>query len=185
MVIKQPELKDAEITLITHSHGGNVALYLAQVAEENNDPTFKIKRLILTGCQIQDETECYAQSPLFEKIYSLYSVIDFLQVADPQGLRHQHVKHTKTVFSRREINTDRSSDRISQAAVRINGYALNHIDFISPFFHKEVPFIVSLLDDTEKKKLLPLIGDSSYQVNVLTRKSYRYYTVQNRIISFT
>lgn len=180
---EKPEYKDAEFTLITHSHGGNVALYLAQVAEENNDQTLRIKRLILGGCPIQDETECYAGSSVFENVYNLYSVVDLIQVGDPQGLQHQHTKDKKTVFSRKEINIEKPHGRIIQAAISIDGYPLYHIDFIRPFFHKELPFILDLLDHESMYNKLPKINDYSYQVNLLTYKSWRYRVSGNRIIS--
>lgn len=179
-----PELHDAEITIITHSHGGNVALYLGAITEENNDATLKIKQLILTGCPIQDETECYAQSAVFESIYNLYSVVDFLQVADPQGLKHQHKKSTKSIFSRREIASENTTPTIKQAAIRLNGYPLHHIDFIRPPFHKELPHILEILDNEHMCKQLPRIRESSYQVNLLTHKSCRYYLSQKKIIIF-
>lgn len=179
-----PALHDAEITLITHSHGGNVALYLGDIAKENNDSVLKIKRLILMGCPIQDETECYAHESVFESIYNLYSVIDLMQVADAQGLKHQHTKHTRTVFSRREIAVKNTDTNIHQAAIRLDGYSLNHIDFIRPTFHKELAFIIELLDDAKLCKCLPTINDYSLQVNLLTHKSGRYYRSQNSIINF-
>jgi hypothetical protein len=179
-----PEFHDAEITIITHSHGGNVALYLGSIIEENQDTALKIKRLILTGCPIQDETEGYAQSPLFETIYNLYSVIDFLQVADPQGLEHQRTKHITSLFSRREIALDPMPSNIKQAAIRLNGYPLHHIDFIRPPFHKELPYMLEILDNECMRNNLPTIRQSSYQVNLLTHTSCRYYRSEKRIITF-
>lgn len=72
------------ITIITHSHGGNVALNLASISEENNP--LIIEKLILLACPVQQETAQYADAPLFKKIYALYSQNDQLQILDPQGL---------------------------------------------------------------------------------------------------
>lgn len=175
-------LRDAEITIITHSHGGNVALNLGDICKENNDANMSVNRLILLACPIQDETEEYAASPIFQTIYNLYSVKDLLQVADPQGLKHQHIKKTKTVFSRREIALENAGINIKQAAISINGYALSHVDFILPFFHKQLPYILELLDDETMCQKLPSINERSHQINLLTRRSCRYYHALRRII---
>jgi hypothetical protein len=75
----------ARITLITHSHGGNVALNIARYADELNDEDF-IYRLILLGCPIQNETMHFATSPVFTQVYSFFSSFDMMQVIDPQKL---------------------------------------------------------------------------------------------------
>ena len=69
------------ITLITHSHGGNVALNLAKSPQ-----SFEIEILILLACPVQEETAPLVTSDLFKKIYSLHSHSDASQVLDPQGL---------------------------------------------------------------------------------------------------
>ena len=69
-----------EITIITHSHGGNLVLNLAR---EKNLP-FSIDTLIMLACPVQHETTKFIISPVFKTIYSLYSHNDILQVLDPQ-----------------------------------------------------------------------------------------------------
>jgi len=78
------------ITVITHSHGGNVALNAAAYASSNN-PSFTIDRLVLLGTPIQQHTAHYANHPFFNSIYSIHSHADYTQVADPQKL--QSVRH--------------------------------------------------------------------------------------------
>ena len=79
-----------EITIITHSHGGNVALNLAQFAErdaaQNGSYPFAIKELILLACPVQVKTRHYVDSAFFENIYAFHSHQDNLQIVDPQGL---------------------------------------------------------------------------------------------------
>lgn len=72
------------ITLITHSHGGNVALNLAAVAPEDNPLT--IDRVILLACPVQQETAGLADAPMFKSIYACHSHNDQIQILDPQGL---------------------------------------------------------------------------------------------------
>jgi len=82
------------INLVTHSHGGNVALYLAPI-EEKSKKKLTIDKLVMFGCPVQRETERFVASPVFKKIYHVYSKGDTIQVADTIS--------TKDFFSRREF----------------------------------------------------------------------------------
>lgn len=73
-----------QINLITHSHGGNVALKMASLVDKNC--SFSINRLILLACPVQSYTIDLIKSPFFKKIYSIHSHTDIFQVLDPQGL---------------------------------------------------------------------------------------------------
>lgn len=67
------------VTVITHSHGGNVALILAQINEQH-DNKLKIDRLILLACPVQDRTAHLVGHDTFSRIYAFYSNKDFIQV---------------------------------------------------------------------------------------------------------
>jgi len=69
------------ITLITHSHGGNVALECVPVS----DHRFTIEKLILLACPVQEKTKPYTLSPVFKQIYSIHSEKDYFQILDMQG----------------------------------------------------------------------------------------------------
>lgn len=71
-------------TIITHSHGGNVALNIARFALDED--AHLIERLIVLGCPVQKETASFAQHPVFARVYSFFSSADLLQVVDPQKL---------------------------------------------------------------------------------------------------
>lgn len=75
---------DPHITIIPHSHGGNVNLGLGCVYEKkqkSQSPSqLSIDRLILLATPIQRDTSLYADSPLFKKIYSLHSHADLHQI---------------------------------------------------------------------------------------------------------
>lgn len=71
----------APITIVSHSHGGNVAL--ESVAAYDNSVT--IEKLILLACPVQEKTKPYTTSPLFKHIYSIHSDKDYFQVLDMQG----------------------------------------------------------------------------------------------------
>ena len=84
------------ITIIGHSHGGNVALNLAKV---NSQSLFKVNRLILLATPVQKETESYIENDIFEHVYSIYSNADMIQILDPQGLQNA----TSSFFSHRRL----------------------------------------------------------------------------------
>ena len=67
----------------------------------------------------------YAHSPLFEKIYSLYSMLDILQVIDPQGLNKK--KKKAPLFSERFLPRH---EKIEQVAIKFNDRSLMHIEFV-------------------------------------------------------
>lgn len=74
---------EPHITIITHSHGGNVALNLV-LGHQSHSHKITINRLILLACPVQQETEDYCNHELFKQAYSLYSYADLIQCLDPQ-----------------------------------------------------------------------------------------------------
>lgn len=71
----------ANVTILAHSHGGNVALKLANI-EKKYKKNLKIKNLILFGTPIQKETADLIYSDIFDSIYNIYSRGDLIQVID-------------------------------------------------------------------------------------------------------
>ncbi len=67
--------------LYCHSHGGNVALNLAQ-AEEDKKQGLSVKHLVLLGTPIQKETAHYCGSEVFKSVYNVYSRGDGVQIVD-------------------------------------------------------------------------------------------------------
>ena len=81
---------DPIITIISHSHGGNVALNMVR----NTPIDFCVENLILLACPVQNQTKRYSKSPVFKNIYSIFSKDDMLQVMDlqPMGFFGHKVK---------------------------------------------------------------------------------------------
>ncbi len=116
------------VRIITHSHGGNVALNLAQHASKNN--AFEIEELILLACPVQEETQELIKHPLFKTVYSLYSKIDMLQIADPQGiygLASEEDLFDRTWFSQRLFPVH---PKLKQAEITYNGRGILHVEFL-------------------------------------------------------
>lgn len=131
--------REPKIRIIAHSHGGNVSLLLEKV-KDPADTKFSIAELILLATPVQYETKKYAPTPLFEKIYSLYSHLDSLQIIDPQGLQ---THNGSPLFSERRFE---NHDKICQCAIKMNGRYLMHVEFIKGKFICNLPFILNALD---------------------------------------
>ena len=134
------------ITIIGHSHGGNVALELALCAEKNPQQLI-IERLILLACPIQSATVEFAQSPLFKKVFSLYALEDMLQILDPQGLYTETKKRSKSasvqdLFSKRTLPL---YNNVVQAQILMHDQNPWHISFMLPSFLKYLPAVLDLL----------------------------------------
>lgn len=69
------------IRIVSHSHGGNVALWLAQ-AEQDLKKGLAIDMLFMYGSPMQVETSSCITSPIFKKIFLGYSYGDFVQRFD-------------------------------------------------------------------------------------------------------
>lgn len=69
------------IDIFAHSHGGNVALLLAD-AQQQSTEKLSVDRLVMLGTPIQEETEKYVLDPMFKKAYLIYSRGDSVQVLD-------------------------------------------------------------------------------------------------------
>ncbi len=151
------------ITIITHSHGGNVVLNLAKVKESNTE--FKV-RAILMACPVQHATKHLVKDPIFELIYSLYSHADILQILDPQGL-YTYETHENIHFE--------LSDRIfpyapnlRQACIAINGHKVSHLGFFLERFVKIIPNIIHALEIWEREE--PSTSDQERILNIELNK---------------
>ncbi|MBA3752143.1 hypothetical protein H0X06_05140 [Candidatus Dependentiae bacterium] len=146
----QYETKGISISLrlITHSHGGNVALHLAEFFTDTLP--FTIDELILLACPVQRKTESYINHPLFCSILSLHSHLDIAQRIDPQGISNflesvqfKGLKSTVSdignlgpLFSQAHF---KPATHLRQVYVKYNSRALLHNDFISERYMRSLP----------------------------------------------
>jgi hypothetical protein len=138
------------IRIIAHSHGGNVALKMAKI--KNSSPTLHIKSLILLACPVQDKTMNLISTPLFERVYSLYSSLDIIQIIAPQFRRGSTIGHT-TIKKKRPYRIPLFSSRIfphyqhlTQAKIKINHLPISHTAFSTNRFVAILPQILQKLD---------------------------------------
>lgn len=134
------------IRIITHSHGGNVALNLA-VTKKN--PSFSIEELIMLACPVQKKTSSLAHNPLFKKIYSLYSTLDSIQIMDPQGFYKANHRNKSTKLAERPLFSQRlftNASNIVQIKLKINGHGIMHLGFVTRSFMHLLPSLLQHLD---------------------------------------
>jgi hypothetical protein len=135
--------KQPKIRIITHSHGGNVALNLAKIKD---DPDFVIDELILLACPVQEATAELIKNPVFKEAFVLYSSLDLMQIIDPQGL-YSH-DDTRPLLSKRYFPTQ---ENITQVKIKMNGHALLHSDFIRLKFVAALPQIIDKMRELHKR----------------------------------
>src|SRR3990167_9174794 len=138
------------INIISHSHGGNVALNLAKVTK---DPKFRIEKLILLACPVQKHTRQLISDPIFENIYSFYSTMDLIQVMDLQGFHsNKNVENNQRsgFFSGRYFSTD--SKKISNIKVKMNGRGVFHVQFLSSEFISLLPTLIEYVEEWKKEE---------------------------------
>lgn len=138
---------DPYIQILSHSHGGNIALLLEKV-KDKADTTFFIDRLILMGTPVQTCNFRYAGTKLFAKVYSLYSILDTLQILDPQGLFNQ----TKWPFFSARLFPWHIN--IEQVGIKLNGRSIMHVEFVKINFLQHLSTIITEIDTWKKSSNL-------------------------------
>jgi PGAP1-like protein. len=135
--------KRPKIRIITHSHGGNVALNLAKI---NDASDFDIDELILLACPVQESTAELIKNPKFKEVFVLYSSFDLMQIIDPQGL-YSH-DDDRPLLSQRRFPMQ---SNITQVKMKLNGCALLHSDFIRVRFVAMLPEIIDKMREFHKQ----------------------------------
>ena len=131
-----------KITLISHSHGGNIALFMPALIPLGQEKP-EIEALILLACPVQRKTMPFIYDSMFKKMYALYSSLDMIQVLAPQ---HPYYRP----FSSKKFP---KSDKMIQASVKINGKALLHTSFTKKRFIECLPFVINSLEKLTKNSL--------------------------------
>lgn len=147
-----------ETMILAHSHGGNVALHMADNVVEK--PTVQIDHLFLFGTPIHGETQLNAKTSLFKNVYNIHSSGDAVQVGDIVSTK-RHIwgrvfKHPYVV----------DAPNIKQILVQVGSYNPTHTElwfFERPevlFFRKKFPtapipvaaFVPLILREIKKTK---------------------------------
>lgn len=119
---KVHELKKAghnpKVRVIAYSHGGNLSLQLGAVhVTKSAEEQFTINELFLFGTPVQTETDYLINSPVFEKVYNIYSGGDQIQKLDFFSY--------KRFFSQRRFERRKNfeiPEKLTQIRLRMNEY---------------------------------------------------------------
>jgi hypothetical protein len=145
------------IRIIAHSHGGNVALNMARIKSDLKP--FTIQSLILLACPVQERTKHLICTPIFKRVYSLYSSLDVIQILAPQfklacTANPLNTKHKRNYcippFSSRLFPT---YSHLTQAKIKINDFPISHTRFSTREFAAILPTILCKLDSWHTQSL--------------------------------
>lgn len=114
----EKEGKKPFVRIISYSHGGNLALQLGAIhVTKPPSEQFDIDELFLLGTPVQVETDYLINSPIFKKIYNVYSKADRIQQLDFFSF--------KRFFSRRKFTNRRNfslPDKLTQLRISVHEY---------------------------------------------------------------
>jgi len=113
--------------LICHSHGGNVALWAAQAAHEDQTP-FHVDLMCMLATPIQYETIAYTRLPFYNTIVSLYSYGDSIQPNDYFSTSH-HRSYQRMADCIDLEEASRASGGVRadmQCMVNLHNYVITH-----------------------------------------------------------
>ncbi len=154
--------KEPKIRIICHSHGGNVALNLANIANpiDKTDPRLRVHELVLLACPVQCATSHCTKDPMFENIYVLYSRSDFGQIADPQGLYASMRRCVPHPVSGKKRHTPKCpllsgrefipQDNMLQGRLFLNGASAGHAEFSHCDVMGNIPILIDSLHECRR-----------------------------------
>lgn len=121
--------KNPKVRIISYSHGGNLSIQLGAVhVTKTPAEQFTIDELYLNGTPVQIETDYLINSPVFKRVYNIYSKADSIQKLDFFSF--------KRFFSCRKF-TNRNNfelpDKLTQIRLSITDYTPKDINSAIPF----------------------------------------------------
>ncbi len=132
------------LRIITHSHGGNVALCMLQELPFFEGCNIELE-LVLLACPVQKVTENLINHPGISRSYVLYSTFDLIQKLD----FYQY--EGKRYWPARTFEAAESSNCF-QVLVKVNGKRLAHTDFCHSVV-RHIPEIICAVDQAVAKEL--------------------------------
>ena len=129
-----------KLQIITHSHGGNVGLYLVHELEKKQSNII-IDELVLLAPPVQSWTKEYIGSAHCKKVYNFYSAGDLIQTVDPQGIQmhlNNDTVQDKPDFFKLSDRTFDHHDNLTQIRIKINNTNPWHITFIDLVYPREL-----------------------------------------------
>jgi len=108
-----------KLRIVSYSHGGNLALQLGAIfVTQPKDKKLYIDQLFFLGTPIQVETDYLINSPVFKRVYNIYSRADSVQRLDFFSF--------KRFFSKQKFEDRRNfetPDKVTQYKIQVSRYA--------------------------------------------------------------
>ncbi len=167
------------LIVIAQSHGCNVALNLAQIAQEHKDSEFVVDKLVLLACPVQEHNAHCVKSPVFKQVFSLYSTSDIMQCLDPQGMYKKTKELLKSSTKKVPFFSQRTFEpalNLTQARIILNGSGPAHVDFILKKFLIHLP---NILKELETATSTSRIKEEEPHYTVTIKKDTGTYTIEN------
>lgn len=121
--------KNPKVRIISYSHGGNLSIQLGAVhVTKTPAEQFIIDELYLNGTPVQIETDYLINSPVFKRVYNIYSKADSIQKLDFFSF--------KRFFSRRKFTTRKNfqlPEKLTQIRLSITDYTPKDLNSTIPF----------------------------------------------------
>ena len=125
------------ITIIAHSHGCNVSLWLAKILTEEKH-TISLDKVIFLAPPVQMATMEYVTT--LPQVYSFYSTADMVQVVDPQRLQAR--RKDTPLFSQRLFP---ESLNLCQTRILFHNQSPGHQSFITESFLVHLDNLITTL----------------------------------------
>lgn len=149
---QNPLYAKTPLTIITVSHGGNVALGMGSLVPEIPLQKPLVDRLILLCCPIQEATQYHAHKNAFNEVYHLFGSKDLIQTLDPQGWYNaQEMGCTPLTFFSQRVFTC-PGDHIKQAEITCGKRSFGHASFSFPRFFRKIPHLLNTLKEPTSLK---------------------------------
>lgn len=121
--------KNPKVRVISYSHGGNLSIQLGAVhVTKAPSNQITIDELFLNGTPVQIETDYLINSPVFKRVYNIYSKADGVQKLDFFSF--------KRFFSRRKFN-NRNNFKLPEKLTQIR---LSIVDYTPKDVTSDIPF---------------------------------------------
>jgi len=149
-------IKADKITLVTHSYGGAVALYLSKV-EKQEKKGIVIDDLIMYAPPVERETAKRALHDMFKNVFLFYSEGDMTQVADKFTTDEGECHRTLSSYVGDEI--ERFDDKMVKDVCFVVNGSRSYFDHMGPWSSSGSPMVVKMLLPFPTVVLSPLFLD--------------------------
>ena len=145
-----------KVQIITFSHGGNIALQLADFLPFVDGQEIDLD-LVLIGCPVQATTEHMIGCPCFSNVSVIASHGDMIQRMDPHNWYAPKRDGKTRAFSRRFFDVshldEERQEKIVQCAVTVNSKNPGHID-LSKSFMPHIPYVLDQRENWSSGNIL-------------------------------